>query len=392
MLNVILIILCTCFQSVAFAAISLFLPIIRQDLDLSFTQGGTISAITVFVYALMQIPAGFLADRYGLKKIFFIGALGTTVLSLVFGFVTAYWQALLIQGASGIFRAFLFAPGVALLASWFPSERRATAMALSLIGLFSGQLIISLTGPFFVNRFGWRFPFFFFASIGILSSFIYLVFSRPSPFYRHTQKVSLKEVFDLFRHLFMWICAGVQYVRLAVMQGITFWLPSLLIEEKGLSLQITGYLIAMRAALTVPSNLAGGFVSDRLKSPPLVIGVSLVILSITSVLMVMAEHMPLIIAAIVINAMFIQFYFGPIFAAPVEVYGPRMTGTLTGFGNFFANLGAFSFVYLLGYLKDRTGMFETGFYAIGGLCLIGIVFTLLMERLRRGMVEEAGEK
>jgi sugar phosphate permease len=386
-LNVILIILCTCFQSVAFAAISLFLPIIKKELDLSFTQGGAISAITVFIYALMQIPAGFLADRYGLKKIFFSGALGTTTLCLVFGFITEYWHALLIQGASGIFRAFLFAPGLALLASWFPPERRAAAMALSLVGLFSGPLIISLTGDFFVKYFSWRFPFFFFASIGILSSFVYLVFSKPSPFYRPAQKISLKEVSDLFSHLFMWVCAGVQYVRLAVMQGITFWLPSLLIDEKGLSLQTTGYLIALRAILSIPSTLLGGFVSDRSKNPPLIIGVSLVILSITSVMMVMVDHILLIITAIVINAMFIQFYFGPIFAAPVEVYGPHMTGTLTGFGNFFANLGAFSFVYLLGYLKDKSGLFESGFYAIGGLCIIGIVFTILMERMRRKMIK-----
>ena len=386
-LNVILIILCTCFQSVAYAALSLFLPLIKQDLSLSFTQGGTLSALAVFVYALMQIPAGFLADRYGLKKIFFIGVLGTTVLSLMFGLITTYWQALFIQGMSGIFRALLFAPGVALLASWFPPERRATAMALSLVGMFAGQLIISLTGPFFVKHVNWRFPFIFFAFLGILSSFVYLVFSKPSPFYRSAQKISLKEVFDLFRHLFMWVCAGVQYVRLAVMMGITFWLPSLLIDEKGLSLQVTGYIIALRSALTVPSNLLGGFVSDRLKTPSLVIGVSLIILSITSVLIVIGNHMPLIIAAILINAMFIQFYFGPIFAAPVEIYGPHMTGTLTGFGNFFANLGAFSFVYLLGYLKDRTGLFESGFYAIGGLCIIGIVFTVLMERMRLQMMK-----
>ena len=370
------------------SAISLFLPIIRQDLDLSFTQGGTISAITVFVYALMQIPAGFLADRYGLKKIFFFGVLGTTILTLMFGFITEYWQALFIQGTSGIFRAFLFAPGVALLASWFPPERRATAMALSLIGLFSGQLIISVTGASFVKYFNWRFPFFFFASIGILSSFVYLVFSKPSPSYSTAQKVGLKEVFDLFRHLFMWICGGVQYVRLAVMQSITFWLPSLLIDEKGLSLQVTGYLIALRAILTVPSNLLGGVVSDRLKNPPLVIGISLIILSITSVLIVIGNNMSLIITAIVINAMFIQFYFGPIFAAPVEVYGAHMTGTLTGFGNFFANLGAFSFIYLLGYLKDKTGLFESGFYAIGALCVVGIVFTVLMDRLRKSMKKE----
>jgi sugar phosphate permease len=382
MQNIILILLCTCFQSVAYAGISLFLPIIRQDLNISFTQGGSISAITLFVYALMQIPAGFIADRYGLKKIFFLGVLGTTILSLLFGFVTELWQALLIQGMSGVFRAFLFAPGLALLASWFPPERRAMAMALSLVGLFSGQLIISLTGPVFVKYFNWRFPFIFFALIGILSSFIYLIFSKPSPYNKPSHRVRLEEVFDLFRHRFMWICAVIQYVRLAVMQGITFWLPSLLIDEKGLSLQVTGYLIALRSILTVPSILFGGLVSDKLKSPSLVIGSSLVFLSISSVLIVIVDSMPVLITAIVINALFIQFYFGPIFAAPVDVYGAHMTGTLTGFGNFFANMGAFSFVYLLGYLKDRTGLFESGFYAIGALCVIGILFSVMMERLR----------
>lgn len=388
LLNIALIILCTCFQSVAFYTISLLLPIIIQDLGISFTQGGVISAANIFVYALMQIPAGFLADRYGLKKIFFSGILGATILSLMFGYVTEYWQALLIQGVAGIFRAFLFAPGLALLASWFPPDRRATAMALAMIGLFSGQLIISLTGPVFVKYFDWRFPFIFFGLIGILSSFVYLAFSKPSPYNQSTHKVSLGEVFDLFRHRFMWVCAAIQYVRLAVMQGITFWLPSLLIDDKGISLQVTGYLIALRSILTVPSNLMGGYASDRLKSPSLVIGSSLIILSITSVLIVIGDYMPVIIAAIVVNAIFIQFYFGPIFAAPVAVYGSHMTGTLTGFGNLFANLGAFTFIYLLGYLKDKTGMFESGFYAIGALCLVGIVFSIMMERLRLKLMEQ----
>ena len=388
-INIALILLCTCFQSVAFYGISLFLPIIRQDLNLSFTQGGAISAIAVFSYAFMQIPAGFLADRYGLKKIFFLGIFGTTILSLLFGLVTEYWQAMLIQGVSGVFRAFLFAPGLALLTSWFPPDRRATAMALTLVGIFAGQLIISLSGPVLVKHFDWRFPFIFISSIGILSSFIYLFFSKPSPNSMAMRKIRLKEVFGLFRHRFMLMCVAIQYVRLAVFQGVGFWLPSLLIDEKGLSLQITGYLIALRSILSVPSNLLGGYISDRIKSPSLIIGASLFILSITSILIVVANYKPLLIAAIAINALFIQFYFGPIFSAPVEVFGPQMTGTLTGFGNFFANLGAFSFVYLLGYLKDTKGNFKSGFYTIGALCILGIIFSVLMERMRLKLMNES---
>lgn len=387
-INIALIVLCACFQSVAFYGLSLFLPIIRQDLNLSFTQGGAISAIAVFSYALMQIPAGFAADRFGLNKILFTGILGTTILSLLFGLITNYWQAMLIQGVSGVFRAFLFAPALALLASWFPPNRRATAMALSLIGIFAGQLIISLTGPVLVKHFDWRFPFIFISSIGIMFSFVYFFFSKPSPYSVATHKISLTEVFDLFRQRFMQICAVIQYVRLAIFQGVAFWLPSLLIDEKGLSLQITGYIIAIRSILSVPSNLLGGYISDRIKSPSLVIGASLVILAITSTLMVIVNNIPLLIAVIALNALFIQFYFGPLFSAPVAVYGPHMTGTLTGFGNFFANLGAFSFVYLLGYLKDKTGLFESGFFTIGALCVIGIIFSFMMELMRRKLMNK----
>ena len=371
----------------AIASIALFLPVIRRDLGLSFTQGGTLSAATIFVYALMQIPAGYLADRYGLKKIFFIGVLGSTVLCFSFGLVTEYWQAFLNQMVSGFFRAFLFASGLALLASCFGPQRRATAMGLSLIGMFSGQLVISILGPSLVKHFNWRFPFIAFASVGILASLAYLWFGKEPSLTESGQKVNIVDVFRLFRYRFMWVCGVIQYVRLGVMNGISFWLPSLLIDEKGLSLQVTGLIIALRSLLSAPSNIIGGYMSDRLKKPSVIIGISLIVLAITTVLLVKVENIVLLITFIVINAIFIQFYFGPLFAVPVEKYGTRMTGTLTGFGNFFANLGGFTFAYLLGVLKDKTGYFESGFYAIAAACVLGLVFNILLEKMRRNAVD-----
>ena len=68
---------------------------LQGDLGLSYTQGGTISAYAMLVYAIMQIPAGYMADRFGLKKVFFIGVLGTAVLCFSFGLVSTYSHALL---------------------------------------------------------------------------------------------------------------------------------------------------------------------------------------------------------------------------------------------------------------------------------------------------------
>jgi nitrate/nitrite transporter NarK len=381
--NVALVMLCLSFQGMAFAGVALVLPVMLRDLDLSFTQGGTFSAAAIFVYASMQIPAGYLADRYGLKKIFFIGALGTTILFFTFGLISEYWHALLNQSISGFFRAFLFASGIALLANWFGPKRRATAMGLSLVGIFSGHLCINTIGPFLVEFFNWRLPFIAFASAGILTSFVYLRFGKEPALDKPGQRVGMADVFRLFRYRFLWVCGVIHFVRLGVSNGISFWLPSLLLDDKGLSLQVTGLLVALRSLLIAPSNLFGGYVSDRLNKPTFVIGASLVVLFISTILLVRVDHFLLLVALIVINAIFVQSYFGPLFAVPVEKYGIHMMGTVTGFANFFANLGGLTFTYLLGVLKDRTGYFEAGFYAIAATCALGLVFTMFLEQMRR---------
>lgn len=380
--NIFLVMLCQSFQAVPLTGIPLFLPVIRSDLNLSFTQGGSLSAARIFVYALMQIPAGYLTDRYGLKKIFVAGVLGTAVLGLTFGLVTEYWHALLNQAATGFFNALLFVSALALLGRWFGAQRRATAMALSLTGISSGQLLMNTLGPSLAERFSWRFPFISFASIGILASVGYLWLGKESPQSESGQKRSMGDVLQLFRHRFMWGCGMIQYVRLGVVQGTSFWLPSLLIEEKGLSLYATGLIIALWSLLSAPSNIIGGYMSDRLRKPTLIIGISLLFIAMTVAALVAVEKVLPLVIVLLLNAVFIQFYFGPLFALPVEKYGGHMMGSLLGFGNFFANLGGLTFTYLLGVLKDRSGSFASGFYAIAATCLLGILFTIWLEKMR----------
>ena len=120
-----LIVLCQAAHFLTFAAIPLFLPAIRADLQITFTQAGMLSAAGALSYACMQIPAGYLCDRYGSKRLFLIGLTGWCTLSVAFGFVHAFAAGVAIQFVAGAFRALLFAPGLALLASWFPAERRA---------------------------------------------------------------------------------------------------------------------------------------------------------------------------------------------------------------------------------------------------------------------------
>ena len=270
-----LVILCQGIPVLTFGGIALFLPLIRADLQMSFAQAGMLSAATTLTYALGQIPAGYLTDRFGPKRLFFIGTFGSTVLSLSFGLIHEFEHAVINQMVSGVFRALMFAPGLALMASWFPPERRATAMGLYVVGGFYGNTLLSLAGPVLTNHFGWRFTIIFFSVVGMGAALLYLTFGKEKSREGPRPHVGVLDLFQLFRYQIMWICGAIQFIRLGVTITYNFWLPSLLVADRGLSIQQAGLVVAMGAAFTVMSNALGGYVSDRLKNPPLVIGGSL---------------------------------------------------------------------------------------------------------------------
>ena len=382
-LTVTLVVFCQGFNMLSLGGIALFLPLIREDLDMGFAQAGMLSAAATFTYALGQIPGGYLADRFGPKRVFFIGILGSTLLSLNFGMIESYPAALANQVVSGVFRALIFAPGLTLVASWFPSDRKATAMGVYVIGGVSGNVLLSLIGPFLVVHYGWRPPFMAFAALGVCAAFVYLFFGKERSTTGPRHPVGMLDAFQLFRYPIMWVCAGIQFIRFGVTTSFNFWLPSLLVSDRGLSLQAAGFITALGFALTGPSNALGGYTSDRLRNPPLVIGASLAVLACTSALLVVVDSIPLLVLVVAVNSIFVQFYFGPLFHVPVEVLGPRVAGMSAGFGNMFANLGALTFAYALGVVKDTAGAFTLGFLGTSAFCVVGVALAVVLAHMRK---------
>jgi nitrate/nitrite transporter NarK len=113
-----------------------------------------------------------------------------------------------------------------------------------------------------------------------------------------------------------------------------------------------------------------------------VIGASQIALAANLFLLANSRSLFTLILAVVINASFSQLYFGPLFSVPIELFGLRNAGFISGFGNGFANLGAFTFIYALGAIKDATGSFDAGFDAIAGACLVGLLCSIALARER----------
>jgi ACS family D-galactonate transporter-like MFS transporter len=385
-----LVVLCQLAHGLTFTAIPLLLPLVRADLGITFTEAGLLSAVATLSYALGQIPAGFLADRFGPRRPFFIGLIGWSALSLGFALIHVFWLALVSQFIAGAFRAMMFAPGLSLLASWFPPERRATAMSLYMVGGFAGNIVLALAGPLLAGFYGWRTALTLLAVPGLIGALVFRAAAQEQPRRQQSSRLALSDIVQLARHPVMWACCGLQFARFSVVTSFVVWLPSFLVADRGLSVQAAGFIVAMGAALTAASNMAGGYVSDRLRNPPLVIGASFAALACTSVLLVTVNSMPLLLAVIAIGAIFLQFYFGPLFIVPVEVLGPRIAGTATGVGNLCANIGGLMTAVAFGAVKDHAGSFVWGYCGIGALCLGGVALSVALARIRtRALAVEA---
>ena len=358
----------------AVGGIALFLPLIRAEIGLSFTQAGVLGAASTGVYALMQIPAGFLADRFGPRRLFLVGLLGTNVMTVTFAMLNSYLPLALNQAASGFFRSLVFAPGLLLITAALRADRGATAMGMYVAGGFTSNIVLNTVGPFVVEPLGWRTVFIVAASLSLAFVYLYWRVGEPGPSAAEAS-FRIRDLGDLLRSRVLWLAGIVQFVRLAVVQAFSFWLPTYLVVDKGLSLAAAGLVIAASGLMTGPANVVGGLVSDRLDRPLLVIGASLAVLMGVTATLPTLTSLPLVVVAVVVAAAFIQIYFGPLFRVPVQLLRTSAVGVTNGFSNFCANLGGLTFAYTLGAVKDATGSFDGGFYALAVLCLIGLAAT-----------------
>ena len=371
------------FQALAYGGIALFLPLIRSDLHLDYTLAGLLSLVATATYAAMQIPAGILGDRISPRLLFLLGALGTNLCSLALAALTSFSLILANQAISGIFRALIFAPGMLLMRSMFPDNRQATAVGLYVTGGVSSSVLLNLIGPLLIGPLGWRAIFVIFSAVGVSMVVLYFFVGDLGPGSARQNTVSLAAFWSLIRNPVLGLSGVLQFVRYAVVQATGYWFPTLLIVEKGFSLQSAGLLLGIGAVLGAPSNLLGGYIADRTRRPLWVIGGGMTILMLVLVMIVNVTAVWAVAIAVLLISLFVQVYFGPLFDLPMSVLDRRYSGLVSGFSNFCANVGGLVFSFLLGVLKDTWNSFSPGLYGLAALCLIGVSTSVLLGRVIR---------
>ena len=370
-------------HAILLGGLALFLPLVSADLGITVAQAGTIASVAAFTYAAAQIPAGLLTEVLGARTTFAIGLLGTNLAAIAFTAAGSVWLAVVTQFASGLFRALLFTPGMLLAIALFDKRRSATASGLFVAGGVGSNLVLNLVGPILIDYTDWQWVIVLMSLPGIVLAFYIVripVDSRPVSSLRGGAFAALA------RSRAMWLVWLIQFIRLFAFLGLAFWVPTLA-TDRGLSLDIAGLAAAVLALSTIPANILGGYVSDRLDRPAAVIATCLALTAAATVLLAQATSAFAVVALVGLVGLFVQAYFGPLFTIPRRLVPASSPALTTSTSNTSANLGGFVAVWTLGQIRNDTGSLEAGLYLIAALCLVGAALGGVLGRFSQQTVD-----
>ncbi|YCI78943.1 MFS transporter [Bacillus sp. R1-10] len=102
--------------------LSIATPEIMKDLGFSKTDIGLLGAIFSWVYASMQLPAGWLIDRYGAKRVYFVSIILWSVATALTGMANTLVMFIIARVFLGIGEAPTWPTGAEITSEWFPKK------------------------------------------------------------------------------------------------------------------------------------------------------------------------------------------------------------------------------------------------------------------------------
>jgi len=146
-------------------AFSVAAPFMAKDLGLSKAGIGIVLSSFFWVYAFMQVPAGWIVDRFGTKRAYSLGFLFWSLAVALTAFGRNVVALIGLRVATGAGQAITFPASARAVANSFPQAERGTVTGIYLTGVRFGAALVNAIGGFFLARYSWKL---FFLVIGLV--------------------------------------------------------------------------------------------------------------------------------------------------------------------------------------------------------------------------------
>lgn len=248
--------------------LAVLLESIKADLGFTDLQLGLLGGVAFgLFYATLGLPVAWLADRYNRSAVLTAAVTVWSAMTALCGYATGFATLFLARIGVGIGEAGAAPPSQALVAEYFPREKRGFALGVLYLYIPLGFLVGFSTGGWLNELFGWRTAFLLVGLPGIAVALILKLTLREPP--RTLPRTAAPSVLSTAAHF--WRHSTLRHLPVAgALHGVgafaaTVWLPSYFIRMHGMSSGEAGSWMALAYGLGGGIGvLAGGRLADLL--------------------------------------------------------------------------------------------------------------------------------
>lgn len=344
-------------------------PVMMRSLHLSHSQFGWVLSAFTLGYALMQIPGGALADRWGARGLLVAALVFWSVFTALTGAAGSLSALILIRVAFGLGEGLENGAQFKLIADYFPSRERSSANALFLTALALGPALASPLAAWLLTQAGWRGVFYWFSIPGLAVAAL-LWFTLPK-----TVNAAVSESpaapsagRSALRQPTSWLAFAAYLFFNVAFWGFLGWMPTYLSAARHIQLASLGLAAAIPYLCGFVGMLIVGWLGSQalVRRRALLIGICDLLAAVGLYLAYSGRSAAQSIGGLSFAAFFLYGGFGPFWAIAQDLIAEERRGAFTGFVNFGGQIGGFAAPLIVGALYDATHSFTDGF-----LCMIG---------------------
>jgi ACS family glucarate transporter-like MFS transporter len=381
--------------------------LIAEEFHITNVQLGLVFSSFLLGYALFQTPAGWLADRFGARRMLFVGVLWWGLFSaLTAGISTRMASALalliVIRFLLGAGEAVMYPTSNQFVSRWIPSNERGIANGIIFAGVGIGAGITPPLISFLMSHYGWRSSFVLCAFIGLAAGVVWYLTSRDTPQSHHwVSSIELESIKrGLPEHQREGNSTGSLLSWVAILSSRTIWTITLayfcfgyvawvffswfylyLAKVRGLNLKSSAlYATLPFLAMAVCSPLGGAigdWITKRTNSRLGRCGISVLGFLLTAVFITAgsaAEDARLASVVLAGGAGSLYLTQSSFWAVSADL-GGKSSGSVSGLMNMGNQFGGMLTVSLTPWLADKFG-WNASFHAAAAVAALGAIFWL----------------
>jgi NNP family nitrate/nitrite transporter-like MFS transporter len=344
---------------------------IAPEFQLSDAQKGLLVAVPVLGGALLRLPLGYLADRFGPRRTAVV-CLALTLAPLVLGWMWAasFARLLCVGFLLGVAGA-SFAVALPLASRWYPPQHQGLALGIAGAGN-SGTALATFFGPRLAEVLGWRAVFGVAALVVAASLFIVMLFAKESP--RQPPARRLTEYFSVLRQRDTWWFCFFYSVTFGGFVGLASFVSIFFKDQYDVSRVAAGTLATACVFAGSLLRPVGGYLADRFGGTH-VLAIVFVAAAAAAFWLATLPALAAATAALVALMALLGIGNGAVFQLVPQRFAAQI-GVVTGIVGAAGGLGGFVLPSVLSGLKETSGSFSGGFL-FAGLIAFGASGALL---------------